>query len=670
MSMGDELAGATLNIGEKAVTGAVDLTIKTFDLIEKLLLFLFKLKQEKNKLNNEKAIADMRMKAEFGISSSDMTSIKSGEVSMNKLIRNCKETVNLPIYLKDGVNADDKKFIVDKAKEYGIPVAFRESKGLNYAVLRECDKSTYQQICTELIENKLTHHNKDYHNFVCDKWEMPYISDELNRFGLSAQFGETKDGKTFCLYQASDEQAVGIARGEYLRKHSEVMKDISFEINDEENSEFIIKDANDNSVTFDPSMSRSKLSQDIQKKFNFEKSKADMVCARFGTEMLDDEQRKEFFSNDIQKEFSKIQNHIELNGEDVHTKPYTCLRVKPKTDDISRIVYMDKSGNFAVLYPEKQSNRKMKSILSDELHIKDKATLDALIDKCRKVAYFYDSSENAVNKSLNKEFTKSDFDMSDPETIKNMRRIADDGSIRTKKLPIDSITNSIKRNDRDKFTVRICSNFVETDEDGNEFTTSDRKIKKFSFSDKSAAIMELKDLYIAQGMPLNSANEMATAVVDRAAAQSADKVVEIQQVRADKFFDSDIPMSSTAEMDVTYGDTSATISLSDTEKAKKELMETLGIDEESAEAAIDGGTTSMSFKQESKLKEFGFDTDNLTRRDADYLLDKISKNKWELPNDLSPASYVPFANRSDSKVDTNINLSKSDSVSVGGRGGR
>ena len=130
----------------------------------------------------------------------------------------------------------------------------------------------------------------------------------------------------------------------------------------------------------------------------------------------------------------------------------------------------------------------------------------------------------------------------------------------------------------------------------------------------------------------------------------------VEEVKAEKFFDSDIPRTLTAEMALNYGDKSATVKLSDTEKAKKEIMDSLGLNEEMAETAIDSGTTAMSFKQESKLQEFGFDTENLTRKDADYLLDKISKNHWEVPSDIKPSDYVPFADRADNKVDTSINF--------------
>ena len=41
MSMGDELAGASLNVGEKAAGAAIDLTVKTVDIIGKLLQYLF-----------------------------------------------------------------------------------------------------------------------------------------------------------------------------------------------------------------------------------------------------------------------------------------------------------------------------------------------------------------------------------------------------------------------------------------------------------------------------------------------------------------------------------------------------------------------------------------------------------------------------------------------------
>ena len=92
MSMSDEPAGATLNIGEKAVTATLDVSVKTVDLISKLLHDLFQSMEERNRLKTEKKIADMKMKAEYGVSSSDMTGIKSGEVSAKKLINHNRKS--------------------------------------------------------------------------------------------------------------------------------------------------------------------------------------------------------------------------------------------------------------------------------------------------------------------------------------------------------------------------------------------------------------------------------------------------------------------------------------------------------------------------------------------------------------------------------------------------
>ena len=667
MSMSDELAGATLNVGEKAVGASIDITVRTLDTIQKLLSFLFQMKQEKNRLDNEKKIADMRMKAEYGISSSDMTGIKSGEVSTNKLIKNAKETFNPMIYLKDGLNSADKKFITDKAKEYGIPVAFREHNGMNYAMIRECDKNTYQQICTEMIENKITQPDKAYHNFLCQSWEMPYISNELNRFDLGAQFGTTKDGRTFCIYKKEDEQAVRIAHGEYLRKHNEVVKDISIDNN-------VLSDKNGHRIEYEKGMTHSELFDKIRTEFNFDSNKAEMLCARFGMEQLDGEERKEFFEDNIQKQFSKIQNNIKVKGEDIHCLPYTCLRVKPKTDEVTKIIYMDKNGNFAILQPEKQSNRSMKKVLTDELHIEDKATLNALVEKCRNVANFYNAEENIANKSHSKEFSKADFNMSDPEQMRDMRRIGDNGSILTKKLPVNSIDTNISRTDKQNFTVSSVAYYDEFDEQGNETSYSDKQTLTLSFSEKQTSIEELRDMYIKQGASQDVASEMAKTVYEKAEAQNAEQIIEIEKVKADRYFDSDIPRSATAEMDLIYGDKSATVKLNDTEKARKAIMDTFGVDAETAEATIESGTTEMTFKQESKLQEFGYDTENMSRKDADYLLDKISRNHWEVPNEISPDKYTPFAERSDVKVDTNINfelpknnINSSNSSGMGGR---
>jgi len=154
---------------------------------------------------------------------------------------------------------------------------------------------------------------------------------------------------------------------------------------------------------------------------------------------------------------------------------------------------------------------------------------------------------------------------------------------------------------------------------------------------------KLKLTYMEQGIGENTALRMAKECIKRANNQSADKVVQIEAVRAEKYFDSDISKVKTAELDLAMGDKHKLISLADEAKAKADIMDAFGIDEEAAEATIQTGARDMSEKQMSKLQEFGYDTNKLDVYDADYLLDRISSNKWKVPPDIRPSVYVPKA---------------------------
>ena len=149
-----------------------------------------------------------------------------------------------------------------------------------------------------------------------------------------------------------------------------------------------------------------------------------------------------------------------------------------------------------------------------------------------------------------------------------MRRIGDNGSILTKKLPVNSIDTNISRTDKQNFTVSSVAYYDEFDEQGNETSYSDKQTLTLSFSEKQTSIEELRDMYIKQGASQDVASEMAKTVYEKAEAQNAEQIIEIEKVKADRYFDSDIPRSATAEMDLIYGDKSATVKLNDTEKAR------------------------------------------------------------------------------------------------------
>lgn len=537
----DELTGVTLNLASSTAE-------RTIEIISKLILSVLEIRREKMKIPNQ---------SQDKVSSKEISDIKSGEVSLDKLIKNAKETGDQCVRVNEGLTQSDKDFLIKTAKEYNIPLAFREQNKLNYAILKNSDVNTYKQMCTEMIASKLALPKKEYSNFAINQWEIPYLNNELNKFGLSAQFGQTADEKHFCLFKSSDEQAIKIARGEFVRKYRAVMNVDIDKISDKTGEYYKISDNNGHNISLkaDSNITYNEMSAKIQSAFSFDKSKANLLAARFGEEQLSDEAKEVYFNNDIRSEFSKIQTNVELQGESIYCKPYFCMRLKPKADEIAKLVYADEKGNIAILSPEKMSSRKMKSILSEQFGIKDKETLNALIDKARRVTDFYIKENKKENKTLVKDF----------EGITTAKANS----------KVTSIESDIVRNDKDTFTVKATATFLNTDSEGLEHSSSESNTKTFSFSDAHSAIVELQGLYQMQGLTDVQALEMAEEVFNKAEAQSAEHVVEIDMVQADRFFGSDIEKISSAKAELSMGDKHLEVDYQNPEKAKEKIMDNL-----------------------------------------------------------------------------------------------
>lgn len=605
----DEVTSATISVAAKSA----DIAIKSVDLIFKLLQALARTSETKLRLEEAKEARKARKQAT--VTSKDITkaiSLKGGEVDLKNLLKNAKYNHDTVIPISDGLTDSDKKFINTQAKKFDVAIAFDKKDGLFYPIIKGQDKEVYKHICTDLIKNKLANNaTKEYTNIALQDWEVPFTSELLNKYNISAQFGQTAEGHHFCLYQTADDAIVKLARNEFKRMHDEVK---AIDISENEDF-FIVQDKNGHSVKFVKTdlPDSDNVTESIQKEFNFDETKSKLLSARFGENYLSGEEKEKFFSNDIKSKFSSIKTDCVLEGESVLVKPFDCLRVKPKTDDIPKIVFTDEKQNFVVLHPERMNNKTMSSLIEKELGIKDDRIKNALVDKARAVSSYYDNLEN--NRNYSYDILKSE----------------------SKTSPY-KVENNIERNDKDTFTV--SSSFHSYD-DKNNISTS--KPLTLSFSNKTEAISELKSLYMKQGIDEYSASHMAKECVKRAESQSADSIVQLESVKAEKFFGSDISSIKSADIELAMGDKKKIVSLSDEAKAKKDIMESFGVDEETAEATLETATREMSHKQKSKLQEFGYNTDKLNVYDADFLLERISKNHWKVPDNIKPGVYVPRA---------------------------
>ncbi|MDE6425335.1 MAG: hypothetical protein K2K89_04245 [Ruminococcus sp.] len=567
MSMSDEVAGATLQVSMQAAEKSLEIGQRVVDSVIDNIAKLLQAISAKEKQKNPKV--------------TNLSEIKSGTVSMAELVKNAKKSGDTLSTSENALTKDDMKKLSKMAKKYGIPIAFTSDKNKenNYANVRTSDLQIFQKMCTDLMKDKLAERPQELGNFKVKDWEIPFITSELNNYDLAAQFGVTKDGEKFCLYEKSDEKAIMIARNEFVKKCDELNTNMTVTKNEDF---FVIQDKHSGKeISFEDVPSREELSEQIQKSFGYDKNKADIACAKFGEENLQGEEKKKFFSKNPQNNFSKVDTNITLQNENIYTKNFTCWRVTPKSDGVPKIVFQDENGRFAVLNPEKMTKAKMADILQKSLLINDKKIIEALVDKAEKVSDYY-SKQDEKNFSFDYKFSKSDFDMTNPEIVSGMIRTDENENTFTKKLPIDSISNDIQRTGKDEFIVQSTINVLEFDQNEKEHISSDTQQLVLSFSDKKNAVHQLTELYKKQGISEDVAKQISKEVFAKAESQSAEKVLNIEEIRAETQAG-----KTETKVIVKSGNKSEEVEISDPEKAINEISEKFEVSPETAENVIE-----------------------------------------------------------------------------------
>lgn len=574
MNMSDDVAGATLQVSMKAAEKGVELgsriADKALDDIARLLKALGKLI----------------------ISKTDLSDLGAGNTSIKNLVKNARKNGDTISTSDNAFSESDMKILKKKAKQLGIPIAFTGDKENNYANVRTSDLPIFQRMCTDMMKEKLAERPQELGNFKVKDWEIPFITSELNKYDLSAQFGKTKNGEHFCLYEKADEKAIMIARNEFVKKCNELKENMT--VTKDENF-YVIKDKHSGKeVSFDTVPSREELSEQIQKTFGYDQNKADIACAKFGEQNLQGEEKQKFFSKNPQNNFSKIDTNITLKNESIFTKDITCWRVTPKSDSVPKIVFQNENGRFAVLNPEKMTRAKMTDILKKNLLIDDKKTIEALIDKAEKVSDYY-SKQDEKNFKFEYKFSKSDFDMKNAETVSGMVRTDENGNTFTKKLPLDSVSNDIQRTGKNEFTVQSTVNILETDKDENEYISSDKQQLVLSFSDKKSALNQLVEMYKKQGVPEDVAKQMSKEVFAKAESQSPEKVLQIEEIRTE----SQAGKTETKVV-VKSGNQSEEIEFSDPEKVENEISEKFEVPKETAKIIVEKAQENIENNVEEK----------------------------------------------------------------------
>lgn len=673
MNMSDDLVGATLQVSTEGARIAGQVAVTSTEVIAKLLSMLIKKAQEEKLLN-----------------------MKSGEVSIKKMIQNVRKNGDTLSSSEQGLTAQDKEYITKKAKEYGIPVAFTSTEGKDniYVHVRTNDLPIFQRICNDMMKEKLANRPQELGNFKVQEWEVPFLGAEFKKYDLPASFGQTKNGENFCLFEKADQKAILLARNQFVSKCKNVEENFSCSL--DEDGFFVIKDKNhENQISFDSVPNKTELSRQLQESFGYDENTANIACAKFGEELLVGKEKAKFFSENPQNEFSKITSNIKVEGESIYAEQYTCLRVTPKIDEVPKIVFADKDNNFAVLSPEKMTRKEMETVLQASLQITDQKEISALIDKAENVnGYYAHFSDFSIDKNLSPgaeshwlDDTK-EYAYSDPEI---------------------GIDIDIMRTDKNNFSIESSYHcYSETGKVENKESTV---IKQFSFSDKKQVINDLTELYKSQGVSTKNAKSLAKETFEKAKAQSAERIPHIESIeRDDKYYSAMVSVGANVA-NVGNGNRIEIVKLSDAEQAQKQISNAFGVSKETASTVVNKADdiiknnsklphiiglegnnvstnvptmpnvpqtitmTTMPLKttttknrtgeaterEKEVLNSFGFKTDGWDLDDAHKVVEMLENNNWRVPNGIQPSKYNP-------KVDGIPNVPKMPNVpTMGGR---
>lgn len=560
MNMSDDVTGVTLQVVQKGADVAAHTAKELIDLIMRMLA---EMNRQRERSNNKQP----------KVSSTDLTSIKPGQVGMDTLRSNAKTIGDTLSMSENALTKSDMQFIAQKAKRYGIPVAFSNAKSKDniFATVRTGDLPLFKQLCTELMKSKIAERPQELGNFRCDAWEIPFLTTHFNKNDLSAQFIQTADGKNLCIFEKQDEKAIKMTRDSFVQQCNDVKSDLAFD-RDESGYITIKNQKTGKEISFDQIPDKKTLAAEMQKAFDWDEIKAQLGSARFGEEMLQAEQKENFFSDSAQAQFKQVEASVTVEGEDPICKAYSCWRLTPKSDEQPRIVFASNDGAFAILQPEKMTRQQMRFSLDEQLGLTDRKHQTALIHKAENIAAFYAMQETHTAEYT---FSKQDFNLGDTAVALGLRKTDEEGNtVYTKKLPISSMHSEVNRTEKDFFRVDSTVTAIETDAEGVDHTQQDKKELVLSFSDKKASLQQLRELYVSQGVPDHIAKQMAKDVFRKAEMQNPNKPVQIQEVREQS-------------MTIAMGMQSADISTTDKQAAADRVADEFGVSAELAETIVE-----------------------------------------------------------------------------------
>ena len=208
MAHGDDLASVSLQMSMTVAQTAGSV-------VREIIADLLKMLQAQREYNLRQSELQLR-------SGIDTSPLKGGEVRVRDLMDSARKNADSVSMSEHSISESDKNKLTGLADQYGIPIAFTKRGEDSYmAHVRGRDVPVLKEMLTDLMQDKINQ-KQSIGNFKLQKWEIPFLTNELNHYQLNAQFGQTKKGDYFCMYDKQDEKAVLIARSEFHRKYKEL----------------------------------------------------------------------------------------------------------------------------------------------------------------------------------------------------------------------------------------------------------------------------------------------------------------------------------------------------------------------------------------------------------------------------------------------------------------
>ena len=538
MPMSEDVASAAVSMAGKTVSGSVDMTAKVLDA---LLRLLREMNEVATKRAERKDAKKQRKQQSKGVVQKDlMQSLKmKGRVSIPDLRKHAFLNGEQIVYSDQGLSKDDVSIISKNAKAMGIPVAFSRAadKTTYYPCVSSADSQAFKVMLQGMIANKLNadrqkpENEREFCQRAVAKWELPFISQECQRLDIQGSFAPhpTERNQVIFIYRKMDEEpALSIL--DQIDHSCKELKDVRISA-DSEGFVTVKDEQTGRTYSFDVSnTSEEVMLNELQDQLGFDSMKARLTAVKFESECLTPEQIEDFKQDDPHNAFYAFGElyipEPETGRESPVTEPYKMGYYVCKYDNKPAFSISDPQGQTVLFTADKISYKEVQKKLTQDLGIKDKALLVALTDKV------VQCSRSLAKENMKTEvsFSRSDFNMSDPQVASGMRRTAPDGKVFVKKQPLDSLSLQIARTGKNSFSVTSTAQSIEFDEAGNENTAYNTRELDLPLHDSQKAYEGVKKALVSQGVPLETAKNIAKETVTKAQSQPEKETVYIEQM--------------------------------------------------------------------------------------------------------------------------------------------